>query len=213
MTCTPCTPLILATSLDQLDAHALALRLCAFGGPRPLDALDDCVRDVDAGHVRAHPSRRLRRAQRPDADQDEHALVQAEVARARHEGCRERHVVAVLRLDELRARPRSSWRSGAGASRAAARTDSPRRRGTRAGREVSLRPLRKRPSSRMVRPVCEQRDAVEVEHRLGLRLVAALHAVAGEAQMFCTPIAAAPSTSPWIAIRLRSRQEICITGA
>jgi hypothetical protein len=32
-------------------------------------------------------------------------------------------------------------------------------------------------------------------------------------RILATPIAAAPSTSPWMAIRLRSRQEICITTA
>jgi len=32
-------------------------------------------------------------------------------------------------------------------------------------------------------------------------------------RMFATPMAAAPSTSPWMAMRLRSRQEICITTA
>ena len=31
--------------------------------------------------------------------------------------------------------------------------------------------------------------------------------------MLATPIAAAPSTSPWMAMRLRSRQATCSTGA
>jgi hypothetical protein len=32
-------------------------------------------------------------------------------------------------------------------------------------------------------------------------------------RMFPTPMAAAPSTSPWMAMRFRSRQEICMMTA
>ncbi len=53
----------------------------------------------------------------------------------------------------------------------------------------------------------EHGHAIEVEDGLRARLVARLHAIAGEARMFCTPIAEAPSTSPWMAMRLRSRAE------
>ena len=59
----------------------------------------------------------------------------------------------------------------------------------------------------------EQRDEVEIEYRLRLRMVARLHAVPGEAQQVATPMAAPPRMSPWIAIRFRSRQEICMIGA
>ena len=50
------------------------------------------------------------------------------------------------------------------------------------GANVSLRPLWKRCSSRSVRPMSSSVSAVEIEHRLGLRMVAAAHTVAGEAQ-------------------------------
>ena len=66
--------------------------------------------------------------------------------------------------------------------------------------------------SRMMRMVDRSEMLIEVEDRLRLGLVARLHAVAGEAEDVATPIAAAPSTSPWMAMRLRSRQEICMTG-
>ena len=50
------------------------------------------------------------------------------------------------------------------------------------GGPVILRPERNRPSSRIMRIVSQQRQRVEVEHRLGFRMVARLHAVAGQAQ-------------------------------
>ena len=59
-----------------------SLRLVVGAGHAP----DDVVRNVDAGHVRAHPLRGLRRAQRPDAHEDERAVEQAEIAGLRHEG-------------------------------------------------------------------------------------------------------------------------------
>jgi len=42
----------------------------------------------------------------------------------------------------------------------------------------------------------EQRDAIQIEHGLCLRVIARLHAVAGEASMLHTPIAAPPRISP-----------------
>ena len=53
--------------------------------------------------MRAHPLRRLGGAQRTHADQDEDLLEQAEILDAAHEGLEQRHVVAVLGLNELRA--------------------------------------------------------------------------------------------------------------
>jgi len=50
----------------------------------------------------------------------------------------------------------------------------------------------------------QQRQAVQVEHGLGLRMIAGLHAVAAQAQDVATPIAAPPRMSPWIAIRFLS---------
>ena len=99
-----------------------------------------------------------------------------------HEGAQQRQVVAILRLDELRARRRSSSPAVARAMRAAAPTDSPRRRERRAARTLILRPLWKLCSSRSVRAISEQRDAIQVEHGLRLRVIARLHAVAGQAQ-------------------------------
>jgi len=60
---------------------------------------------------------------------------------------------------------------------------------------------------------CEQRDRIEIKHRQCLWMIAGLHPIAAEAHEVADAIAAHPRMSPWIAIRLRSRQEICITGA
>ena len=68
------------------------------------------------------------------------------------------------------------------ATRRAARTDSRPRRGTRAARTVSLRPHRNRCSSRSVRPTSSSVMQSRSKTRLRLRVVARLHAVAGQAQ-------------------------------
>ena len=90
----------LADLLDELDANLLAFELLVLG---PFQALDHRIGHMDARHVGAHPARAARRGQRPDADQDEAFFVQAQLAHLRHEPFQQRHVVAVLGLDELRA--------------------------------------------------------------------------------------------------------------
>src|SRR5579883_3506289 len=89
-----------ADFLDEIDAEIAPF---ARGVSRARHARDDGVRDVQAGDVCAHPLRRLGGAQRTDADQDEYLLEQSEILDAAHEGLEQRHVVAVLSLDELRA--------------------------------------------------------------------------------------------------------------
>ncbi len=168
-----------ADLLDEIDAE-----VAAFAGLvlRALHALDDAVGNVDARHVGAHPFAGLGGAQRPHADQDEDLLEQARILDGGHEAAQQRHVVAVLRLHELRARrdllgeaQRRGVRRGETFGFSAAPSS------TR-GANVILRPLSKRCSSRSPRAMPSSDVRVEVEHGLGLRVVAGLHAVARQAQ-------------------------------
>ena len=148
---------------------------------RARQPLDDGVRNVHAGHVRAHPLGRLGRAQRTDADQDEHLPEQPQVLDLPHEIPEQRHVVAVLRLDELRAGGdllREPLRAPLGRlrERILGRTEQHARRAgdLAAAQEAVLVAQRARG--------LQQRERVEIEHRQRLRMIAGLHAVAGEAQ-------------------------------
>ena len=81
------------------------------------------------------------------------------------------------------------------------------------GGEVILRPDRNFPSSRMVRTVPSR--LMLSRSKTGLASGWSPHCTPSPVRhrMLATPMAAAPSTSPWIAIRFLSRQEICMTTA
>src|SRR5258707_4362637 len=80
--------------------------MAAFAGLvlRAIETRDDGVRDVHAGDVLAHPLRRLRRAQRADAGENEDLAEEAERLDLVHEAAQQRQVIAVLSLNELGAR-------------------------------------------------------------------------------------------------------------
>ena len=171
----------LADLLDQLDAQALAFGFLLLGRAGLLDPLDHRVGDVHPRHGRAHPARRLGRGQGADAHQDEALLVQPLLAHPLHEPPQQRHVVAVLGLHELGPgrdllgemdRPvveRRHERVDRGAD------EHLRRRGDLAAGEESAFVAHGADGM-------QEADAVEIEDRLGLGLVAALHPVAGQAQ-------------------------------
>ena len=76
------------------------------------------------------------------------------------------------------------------------------------GRRVIGRPERNTPSSRMVRMV--RSKVSESKSNTGLAPGSSPVPVPSPVKQrtFLTPIAAAPSTSPWLAMRFRSRREI-----
>ena len=136
---------------------------------------------MHAGNVLAHPLRRLCRAQRADAGQDINLAEQPERFHLFDEGGEQRQVVAVLGLDELRAR--------VDFLRQALRAPGVRQSGgifsgaeKYARRESDLAPALKTMFIAQVARDLEQRHAVQIEHRLRLRMIAGLHAVAGETQ-------------------------------
>src|SRR5215472_17128303 len=93
-------PLDLVYLLDQVHAKIAALaRLILRAG----EARDDRVGYVHARDVGAHPLGGLGRFQRPDADQDEHFIQESQLLDVAHEYFDLRDVIAVLRLDKLRA--------------------------------------------------------------------------------------------------------------
>ena len=147
----------------------------------PARRADHGVGNVHAGDVSADPFGRLGGAQRSYADQDEHVVQQAEVLDLAHEGPQQRHVVAELCLDELRAggdffcqalrapldgvrerilrRPEQHPRSAADLA---------------AGKEMMLVAQRARG--------LQQCHGIEIEHRQRLRVITGLDAIAREAQ-------------------------------
>src|SRR5262252_4186265 len=72
-----------ADLLDEIDAQPAAFGRLVLGAA---EARDHGVRDVHSGHVAADPLGRLRRAQRADADQDEHLVEQPQIFHVPHEG-------------------------------------------------------------------------------------------------------------------------------
>src|SRR5690606_11089781 len=140
-----------------------------------LEPGDDGIRDADAGDVAAHPARGPRRSQRADPYHEVAALVEAPIAEAREELAERLDVEAELRLDEARAgvdllgqaRHLDLRRHGEGIGRGA---EEERRRpiDSRAGKEPALVAQGAERG--------EQRGAVEIEHRLGLGLIAAADA-------------------------------------
>ena len=73
------------------------------------------------------------------------------------------------------------------------------------------RPLRNRDSSRIVRTVSMRLTASRSKTGFAIGWSPTWAPSPVRHSTFATPIAAAPSTSPWMAMRLRSRHEICIT--
>ena len=159
-----------------------SLRPSRAGSAAPARRLHDLVGNVHAGDVGAHPLGRLRRAQRADADQDEYPLEQAEVLDALHEGLaaaarRSRYCVCTNCAPAATFFASRSARHSSGCANGFSAAPSSTR-----GAKLILRPDRKRCSSRSVRAVSSNVMRVEVEYRQCLRMIARLHAVAGEAQ-------------------------------
>ncbi len=159
----PGTPSISLISWMRSMAELLAFGLLVLGLFHPLE---DGIGNVHARHIVLHPARGLGGGQRPDADQEERLFVQALLAHFIHEFAQQRHVVAVLGLDELRAggnllgdMDRRGARSGGTKGLAAAP------RNTRGG-VVSLRPDRNLPLSRM--PRMQFSSEVESKSKTGL---------------------------------------------
>ena len=81
------------------------------------------------------------------------------------------------------------------------------------GAKVTLRPLWNRCASRSVVPISS--SVMQSRSNTGLACGWSPLPTPSPVRhsMLHTPIAAPPRMSPWIAMRLRSRHEICITGA
>jgi len=181
-----------ADFLYQLDADiAPFARLIGSA----LEARDRTVRDVHPGHVLAHPLRRLGRAQRSDAREDEYLSEQPHILRVRHERAQQGQVVAILGLDELCAGGdllRQSLR--APFVRQAGRIFGGSQKHARRIRDLAaaLKPVL------VAQVACdvEQRYAVQIEHRLRLRMIARLYAIAGQTQDVADPHRRTARTSP-----------------
>ncbi len=138
-----------------------------------------------------------------------HLLVEPHVAGTIHEAAEPLDVVDVVGLDEVGAGADLLFhpvgaplvRAGCKGSRRAPRKI--------AGGVVSLRPERKVPSSRMVFSV--RNRLMQSKSNTGFAPGWSPTPTPSPVRhrMLPTPMAAAPSTSPWMAMRLRSRQEIC----
>ncbi len=81
------------------------------------------------------------------------------------------------------------------------------------GGTVSLRPLRNMPLSRMILMVRSRCKESKSKTRLASGWSPVVTSSPVRQSTLQTPMAAAPRTSPWMAMRLRSRQETCSTGA
>ena len=168
----------LANLLYEIDAEVAAFARLILGAG---EALDDGVGDVHAGNVLAHPFGRLRRAQRPDAGEDVDLVEQPERLDLVHEGAQQRQIVHVLRLDELRpggdllgeAQRAPLVGQGRGIFGGAQE---------HARRETDLASALKVVIIAQGARDLEQRHAIQIEHRLRLRMIARLHTVAGQAQ-------------------------------
>ena len=165
--------------LQQLgaDADALAPRV-----RRPFEPIDDRVGDDRAEELLLHPARRARRRDRRHADQHRELRRDAELEEPRGVAPHHAAIHAELRLDEI-ARPPRAWRrailgvqpAGGSIGRSAAPSSSSHRPlDLGARRQLALAP------HRVGRR--EQAAAIEIEDRLGLRLVAELGIVAAQHQ-------------------------------
>ena len=201
-------PFHVTDALNQLDTDTLALEFLIIAA---LEAGDDLVGNMHAGDMAANPPRGARRGQRPDADQDETALIQPHVAHPIHIGLEPGNIKAILGLHELG--PGGDLLGQAQGTEIIGRDNglAAAPRNTRGG-VVSARPDRKRDSSRMVRMVSSREMLSRSNTGLAPGWSPACTPSPVRQRMLQTPLAAAPSTSPWMAMRLRSRQDICNTG-
>jgi hypothetical protein len=164
--------------LDKVDGELLAFGLLVLGLFHPLD---HGIGNMHAGHIAAHPARGLRGRQGTHADEEEGLLMQTLRPHLVHEIAEHRHVIAILRLDELRA---------GGDLLADMDSAMLQRRHEGIGRTTQEHPRRHRDLAAgeelaviaHAADAVEERCRIEIEHRLGFRLVARLHAVAGQAQ-------------------------------
>ena len=178
ITCTPATPLIARISRIRSMHTRRPSRAwsCAPATRRMISSgmwtPGTCVRIHSAAFAERSgptPTRMNARSSKPSSSD------------SRHERLEPRHVVAVLRLDELRARGdllREPVRPPVERRRerilGRAEEHARRERDLAAALEAVL--VAQRPAD------VEQRDAVEIEHGLGLRMIAVGDTVAGEAQ-------------------------------
>src|SRR5664280_1177611 len=153
---------------NEIEADAAAFRRRVA---RTLHARDDCIRDDGAEQFFLDPARRLRRAQRHDADDERQLLGGAVLRQPRHVAAHHAGIHAELRLYELRAGidlglqsfrlPAGLWVNrivGAAEEEiGAAGNFAPR--GQFAGVAPPARGF-------------QQRTRIEIEHRLGIGLVA-----------------------------------------
>jgi hypothetical protein len=141
-----------------------------------------------------------------------HSLSSPIIAHLLHVGPEHGHVVAVLALDELRARG-DLLGQAVNPEIKGRREGIDRRAQEHRGGEVSLRPERNFDSSRMMRMVSKSDMQSRSNTGLAPGWSPACTPSPVRHRTFWTPIAAAPSTSPWMAMRFLSRQEICRIGA
>src|SRR5262249_15853451 len=164
--------------LDQLDGDAFAL---GGGIGSPLQPLDQAVGNDGAVEALLHPARRFGRAQRRDSDQEKDAPRRRVRGNARGGAAHDAEVHAERGLREfgpggdfgrelvgLPARWRVDRRVGGTEEEARVACD--------------LAPGGKLALVAQLARHGRQRGRIDVEHRLGLRLVAGLRVVTGEAQ-------------------------------
>src|ERR1019366_6219605 len=168
----------LAHRMDGLDTDATAFAPLVGGGA---DARSDRLGHVHARHMFGHPAQGLGAPERAHADDDRRALMQAACADLAHEGFEQLQVKAELRLDELRAGVDLALQIGhalsigwhervrRGAEKQPRRQLQPPPRGVLAAVAHTAQDV-------------QQVDGIEVEHRLGLGMVALAHVVASQAQ-------------------------------
>ena len=175
---TPATPGTCASSsISSIAMRAPSAAGSAARSRRSMKA----VGDDGAVEVLRHPARRLGRAQRRDADQQEEAAGRGVLGEARGVAPHDPSIHAELGLHELGA--------GCDLGRELVRPPAGRRVDRHiGGAEKELRAARHLASGRehaLVAQVARHRGQgrrIDVEHRLGVGLVAGLGVVAGEAQ-------------------------------
>jgi hypothetical protein len=163
--------------LDDLGAHRHSL----IGHPAGRNALQpaaDLVRDPQARDVAAHVLQGPQRADRADPGQDLAAPVQSQVPHLGHPACEGGEVEDELRLHELRAggdllAEPGRAEPGRRRERVLDRSDEPVRR------RVQLAPGQQPPLVAHGAGGPHELDAVEVEHRLGVGVVAEPRVIAG----------------------------------
>ena len=163
----------------HVDADATAFRRRIA---RALQAINQRVGNDGTEQFLLDPARRLGRAQRHDADQDRQFVGHAVLGEPRHVAAHHAGIHAELRLHELRAGRRSWLAIRPGASRAADRSDCRRCRGRKSARPVTLRPRRQFAGVAQPPRGLEQRARIEIEYRLGVRLVAGARIVTAQHQ-------------------------------